>query len=210
MAIQQPRQHTNALIRQRRLVRIWDLWTRGCTNKGQIAAALGVSVYLVSKDMKCLMQDWLRQQSMSKTKKLAFRIQQLNSIQYEARIAFDRSRQNAEEHSSVTKTCDECRGMGAVTLDDDVTVECPTCAGKGSVITETVKSRGQAGDASFLRVASMCATEAAKLEGLYHPREDPGLGSVFRAEITNIHNQINIADGGPNPFAKASPQVILP
>ncbi len=204
----QPDKAAGVMTRQQRMVRIGDLWTRGCTNKTQIAAALGVATYVISKDMKCIMQGWKRENRASLSEQLALRIQMLQAITYEARNGFDRSRQESQEHSATTKTCDTCRGV-VVENDDGEREVCPTCSGNGVVVTETIKSSGQSGNPAFLRVAALCTMEVAKLQGHYHPRQDPGLGSVYRTEITNVHNQINIADGGPNPFAKAAPQMIL-
>lgn len=204
-----PAKATKTVIRQQRMTRIWDLWTRGCTNKSQIAAALGTNVNIVTKDMKCIEQEWLRQTRVTMAKQRARRIQQLETIAYEARNAFDRSRQDSQEYSIVTKICEECRGLKEVQVEENVAIECPVCSGKGTISTETVKTHGQAGDASFLRVATTAVMEAGKMSGLYTRENDPVVGSTYRMDVTNIHNEINVADGGHNPFSKASPQAIL-
>lgn len=209
-----PDRHQRIILRQQRMAREWDLWTRGCTNKSQIAASMGVAVSTVTRDIDCMQAEALRQGGVSREKQRALRVEQLMAVCYEARNGFDRSRQDSQEYSSVKKTCERCAGMKTVIVLDEATnldtpVDCPTCEGTGSVSIETVKTKGQAGDPSFLRTAQTCITEAAKLDGLYEPRDDPGVGVSHRTAILNIHNEINVADGGSNPFKLAPPEMIL-
>lgn len=201
------------MCRLKRLDRLADLWTRGCTSKTQLSAALGVDVSQITKDIKNIQQQWARQSSVSMADKLNRRIQQLESVAYEARNGFDRSREDSQEMVSVRQPCGTCRGEGRAVRKDDqleTEVECPTCDGLGTVLVETVRRRGQAGDAKFLAVAFRCVVEAAKMEGHYTGRgDDPALSYAHRTEIVNIHNQINIADAGPNPFERAPAEKVL-
>ena len=80
------------MSRRNRMVRIEDLWLRGCTNKSQIASSLDVSTTTVSRDMKCIEQNWMRTTVLSMQKKLARRVEQLEAIAYVARHGYDVSR----------------------------------------------------------------------------------------------------------------------
>lgn len=203
------------LTRQQRLNRISDLINRGCTNMSQIAGALGVSVATISLDVKCILRGMERQQRISRDRKRALRVDQLMAVAYESRNGFDRSCKDTQEHISAQKLCMQCGGMKVhiVTDDDsglDTPVDCMVCSGTGFVTEKTVKrKRKKAGDPAFLRIAQVCIREAAKLEGLYPPKDDPGKQQDHRDAAVLIHNEINIADGGHNPFKLAPPEMVL-
>ncbi len=200
----------NCMPRRQRMIRIMDLWTRGCTSKSQIAAAVGVTPIVVSRDLKCLMRGWIRESSLEMREKLELRTQQLMAIAYEARHSFDVSKMPQRQVHRVEKDCDYCLGIGSVDYDDGIEITCPGCGGGGKTVTETVKVTESCGDAQFLKVAEHCVVEAAKLEGLYQRGEDdPARSSTYLRTITNIHNSINITDGGSNPFANAPVELLI-
>lgn len=76
--------------------------------------------------------------------------------------------QGTEEHlPNKYRPCGRCKGAGEVYEAP----ECKECGGRGRIVIETTKTKGQAGDPAFLNVAKACFMDAAKLEGLVTPEQ---------------------------------------
>lgn len=206
--------------RTKRLVIVQDLYTRGMSNERKLAAATGVAVSTISKDLAIIRREWMQETVKDMREQLELRTQQLLAIAYQARHAFDISQQPLQEIKTQRATCEACKGEGSTTRpdpvddglyndDDDNSNDCSACGGTGDVVTESVSTRQHAGDARFLAVATKCIVEAAKMGGLYIGSQDPAHDATHLSTVNIIHNTLNVQDGGSNPFLKASPQRLL-
>ena len=155
------------VLKRRR--RVEDYLLRGLTDQNSMSVALGVSQGTISLDVKEIHGRWLREEIKVSRLKRSRRVKQLEFAAQQAIDAWERSKQNAEEISTVytPRKCADCKGTG---IQDEITGNwCLTCNGDGKVMTEVVtkKIRGQVGDAVQLRLFKECVVEAAKIEGSY-------------------------------------------
>lgn len=84
-----------------------------------------------------------------------------------------------EDMPGEIRRCVACRGTG----EQPDLPKCGECGGRGRLVITTTKTRGQAGDSSFLSVARMSIESAAKLEGFCPRRQGPGGGMTLHQTI---------------------------
>lgn len=183
--------------RASRLIRLEQLYAQGLTSPTELAVAFGVSVPVIIRDIKCIERDVLRRSRRSKRKQRNRRIMQIESIMYEARNAFNRSR---KEPQLVLVDCAACGGG----QDEAVSIGaadgvCEVCNDTGKIV-ETVESLDLAGDSAFLRIALQAAKECGKLEGLYERKAGGSKSIAELALINNIHVNTPLEGDTTNPF----------
>jgi len=135
----------------------------------ELAKKYNVSRKTVRRDVIAL-QEWLHNdidKQIRRDKEMA--IERLNAIMRKALDSYNRSLED-EEKIKVTENrveCKKCQGTGEV--DDEYA--CPLCAGTGAreFDTKTIERKGQAGDASHLRVILDCMKELNKMLGHLAP-----------------------------------------
>ena len=152
--------------RDRTLVRLEKLMLNGITNLTELAAAFGLSRPTLKTMVEEVERTWLENERHDAVLEREFRCKQLEQLVQKALNSYERSRQDSEEISYTFAICGVCDGSGDI-KKDGVTQDCVTCGGDGKIRVESVKIKGQAGDASFLRVAKDCIVECARIKGLY-------------------------------------------
>lgn len=155
--------------REKYLARLEQRMLRGVTNQHELAAAFGKPVTVLARDMMDVRDRWLAHSPKNAEHAKITRIRQLEHLGILALDSYQRSRQDVEEITTQDRGCTNCIGTGKVAPDPskpNAETKCPECAGRGVVSVETRKIKGQAGDASFLKMAKEAFIEAAKIEGV--------------------------------------------
>lgn len=156
------------------LEKIEDMILRGIRNQEQIGAAFGITKVAVGKIVKEIYKGWKDSSIKDSGLKRELRIRQLEHVMHIARTEFERSRKDAQEYSIVERTCARCRGQGKTEEMPDEWTTCVECLGRGKIVVETTKTRGQAGDPAYLKVIQSCIVECTRIEGLYPERMSTG------------------------------------
>lgn len=158
----------NKVEHRNRLKRLEQMMLRGITNQHDIAAAFGVAQSSVSNWMKEVYTAWAEADAQDSIAERTVRVKQLEYILTQALNSYDISRRDAEEWEVTERPCESCGGSGKwLPKDSTETKPCRGCNGKGQIKSERTKSKAQAGDPTFLKVAKDCIVEAARLKGLY-------------------------------------------
>ena len=157
---------TISIERYRRLQVLNDCFSRGGYTLNELAARFGVTMGVIAEDRRYIMENWWAEEENHATRdKRLQRIKELEQIKRFALESYTRSRQDKEKLTTKfdTNKCENC--------EDGKTAfgKCLDCEGTGYVHEEVVTREitGQAGDASFLKVAKDCVTELLKVEALY-------------------------------------------
>lgn len=155
------------MARFKRLQALNPLFAQGGYTLSELAARFGVGIDAIAEDRDYIMDNWWREEEHEKTKdKRLQRLKELEQLKRLALESYHRSRHDKEEITTRfdKKPCEECGGTGRLPK-----CRCLNCDGIGYNTEEVVlrKISGQAGDASFLRVAVTCVTEMVKMEALY-------------------------------------------
>jgi hypothetical protein len=158
------------MMRERRLAQIEKAMCHGINSLEQLSRRFGVSRNTIYADIKLITKRLQRRNEDTADSRRVQIAMSLDYLQQLSLVAFERSQQNVEELSiKVEKQeCFHCEGTGRIPTSKGGDVFCPQCEGHGQVDVEleTRRSRGQAGDSSFLRVALSCLEAKSKLFGL--------------------------------------------
>lgn len=128
-----------------RRVRVIERYVLGETMR-EIAAAEGIGLGTVSRDVAAVRAAWQRETGHALGKWRDAQLARIDVIEAHATASYERS----------------------LTPREKTVVESKT--GEKASETERVESEGQAGDAKFLRIMLDCVAERCKILGLYAPK----------------------------------------
>ena len=130
----------------------------------ELAAKEGVKQNTISGDIKVIMDEWVNTDVRRTKVKVAYLSHQLLHLISESYQSYLRSRQDEEEVTTRIEPhpCRDCKSTGKI--NDK---ECKRCEGTGKMNEEIVTRRikGQAGDATFIRVCLDAWKEWGRING---------------------------------------------
>lgn len=149
-----------------RLRRIEQLMLRGVTNQQELAAAFGVPQSRISTHMKEIRRRWREADEEATADERVLRQRQFENLLQMALNSFERSKKDAEEVVTHEEVCGACDGK-KFTSEFGEKKECKNCEGRGKVLREVTRVKGQVGDVAFLKLAKELVAELARLKGIY-------------------------------------------
>ncbi len=167
-----------------------------------MAARFGVTVETIGSDVKAIYDDWLHTAPAKARVLRARRVKQLEGILQKAINSFEKSLKDNEEEQWMVRPCSKCAGAEP-DLDEP---PCKECRGKGEVRSRSGKIKGTSGDPAFLKVAEDCVKEAARLEGLYRPKQ---VDHRHSGKVEHRHAHLHVAAGANGTLAGASGDDLL-
>lgn len=157
--------------------RVAELYCTGASFRA-IAGATGLAVTTVRRDVDAVLKDWQAEQQVYMDKAVTAELAKLNKAEAAAWAGWERSCQDVVEKVKEVRPDDE-GGMGA-----------------GKLVERT---RGQAGDASFLNTIMRIIDRRCRLLGLDAPAKTELSGEVgFWGPLFDAMEYLDAEDAGAN------------
>ena len=199
----QQRQLTaGGLTKQQLLVKLRKDYIEGTFHtQHDLAVRYGVSDTLISnclKKVRLVLDEEFAEEAVTDKNR---RVKQLEDVQAKANLAWERSKENAEELriQYVKVECRDCKGKG---MQEDGKTWCEMCEGKGKITEEIVSRKvvGQAGEPRFLSLVNECVKEISRLNGHYPDKR----GLQKESDEGDKHLHLHLGEGG-----KVDPDILI-
>ncbi len=158
-----------AEVARERELRAWKLRTEDFWTQQRIADELGVDQSTVCKMLARISKRYLKAIESQVEDRKAEQILQLEQIASEARAAWEKSLQDAQE-------------SGEVTVEE--TEQTENGCSKKTKTTTSSKTKGQAGDARHLQVAMQALGDIRKILGIDAPQKQEHSGTLQTVSLT--------------------------